>query len=133
GRLEVLAELVGDAGQDDLHVVAFQVLLHVEVGAGMKVHQQLAGDQHPGLAAGAVIAEPPECLDGPPEGTDHLAQPLLGCGGNPLHTFAEHAVRLACRRLIGADLPAQLLQNVQHGEGPRRQQHRPGPQHGHAG
>jgi hypothetical protein len=91
GRLEVLAELVGDAGQDDLHVVAFQVLLHVEVGAGMKVHQQLAGDQHPGLAAGAVIAEPPECLDGPPEGTDHLAQPLLGCGGNPLHTFAEPA------------------------------------------
>ena len=65
---------------------------------------------------------------------DHLAQPLLGCRRQCHSTHAlEHPVRLACHRLIGADLPAQLLQNVQHGEGPRRQQHRPGPQHGHAG
>ena len=133
GRLEVLAELVGDPRQNDLHAVFLQVLLHMEVGAGVEVHQQLAGDQHPGLAAGAVPGEIPQGADGSPEGADHLSQSLLGCLGDPLHTGLEHPVGLAGRCLVGPDLPAQLLQDVQHGEGPGRQQHGVCAQHGHAG
>ena len=104
----------------------------MEVGAGMEVHQQLAGDQHPGLSDGAVIVEAAEGVDGPAEHPDHLPQPLLGALSNVFHTGPEHPVGLTGDGLIGTDLPAKLLQNVQHGEGPRRQQHRPGPQHGNA-
>jgi len=104
----------------------------MEVGAGMEVHQQLAGDQHPGLSDGAVIVEAAEGVDGPAECRDHLAQSLFGALGDPFHTGSEHPVGLSRHRLIGPDLPGEVLQNVQHGEGPRRQQHRPGPQHGNA-
>ena len=50
GRLEVLAELISNPGQNRLHTVALQILFHMEVGTGMIGHQQLARHQHPGLA-----------------------------------------------------------------------------------
>ena len=50
GRLEVLAELISNPGQNRLHTVALQILFHMEVGTGMIGHQQLARHQYPGLA-----------------------------------------------------------------------------------
>ena len=105
----------------------------MEVGAGVEVHQQFAGDQYPGLGGRAVVADLPEGGDGPAEGRQHPPHSLLGAPGDVLHAITEHPVRLPGYRLIGTDLPAQLLQDIQHGKGPGRQQHRPCPQHGHAG
>ena len=84
----------------------------------MERHQVFTGDEHPGAGLAPVIGNGAEIVHGLFESGDSGANAPGQRRRNAIDGPVKDLIGLPGPQLVRPDLPAQLLQQVHHGQGP---------------